>query len=415
MDELMVLLGSDGCSTDIVAMALKKLKKDYVMKYHQSAFTCIAKGKKEGWWKTYVFTEEGRKEVLRKTEDALVETLYDFYQNGSQSKKTLTQVFDLLEKYKSDNLNRSKQTVYVDRQRFAQISQALREADIQDITAEDIQKWLVKEFLAKKPKEDALRKMFQLFSQIFDYGVMKRFCQMNPMQFVSIRDYVRMCDLSVKDDEERQFSQEELAKLRKLAEMKKQNPRALMMLMAMETGMRAGELVALHKTDIKDEYIHVHRQQKRDKNEEGHEIIVELGYTKDERMHPHNGRWVPITEDCRKVMEWALELPGESEYLFHNQEGAMINKASYDRYLNRQCVKIGTKATNNHAFRIALNSRMIELGLSSADRALILGHAVQTNEQIYSVSDRRRLDVIRERLLMRNDPFTQIHSNFIAS
>ena len=333
-----------------------------------------------------------------------------------RSPRTLgTQVFDLLEKYKSDNLNRSKHTVYVDRQRFAQISQALREADIQDITAEDIQKWLVKEFLAKKPKEDALRKMFQLFSQIFDYGVMKRFCQMNPMQFVSIRDYVRMCDLSVKDDEERQFSQEELAKLRKLAEMKKQNPRALMMLMAMETGMRAGELVALHKTDIKDEYIHVHRQQKRDKNEEGHEIIVELGYTKDERMHPHNGRWVPITEDCRKVMEWALELPGESEYLFHNQEGAMINKASYDRYLNRQCVKIGTKATNNHAFRIALNSRMIELGLSSADRALILGHAVQTNEQIYSVSDRRRLDVIRERLLMRNDPFTQIHSNFIAS
>ena len=171
-----------------------------------------------------------------------------------------------------------------------------------------------------------------------------------------------------------------------------------MMLLAMETGMRAGELAALHKSDVKQDFIHVHRQQRRDHDHDGHEIIFEVGYTEDERMHPHNGREVPVTKASMRVIKEALKLPGESEYLFHDEDGEMINKASYDRYLHRQCVRLGTTAKNNHAFRIAFNSRLIELGFSSSDRALILGHAVQTNEAIYSVSDKRRLEGIRKRL-----------------
>jgi hypothetical protein len=68
------------------------------------------------------------------------------------------------------------------------------------------------------------------------------------------------------------------------------------------------------------------------------------------------------------------------------------------RYLNRVCEKLGCQATNNHAFRIAFNSRLIEMGFSSADRALILGHSVQTNETWYSKRDKRRLESIRSRV-----------------
>ena len=66
--------------------------------------------------------------------------------------------------------------------------------------------------------------------------------------------------------------------------------------------------------------------------------------------------------------------------------------------LRRACEKLGFDTKNNHAFRIAFNSTLIEKGLSSADRALILGHAVQTNEHHYSVSDRRRLEGIRQKM-----------------
>ena len=107
------------------------------------------------------------------------------------------------------------------------------------------------------------------------------------MRYVAVSDYLKNCDLTIKQDEERQFSEEEIERIRAYAEKNLENPRALMILMAIETGMRAGELAALHKEDVYEEFIHVHRQQIRETDTEGHEIIYEVGYTKDERMHPH--------------------------------------------------------------------------------------------------------------------------------
>ena len=136
---------------------------------------------------------------------------------------------------------------------------------------------------------------------------------------------------------------------------------------------------------------------------DGKEALEELPYTKDERMHPHDGRRVPMTDECREAVCLAMDLPGESEYLFHDPDGKPINKDSYNRYLARLCQRIGIKTTNNHAFRLAFNSRMIDLGFSSAERALILGHAVQTNETHYSVSDKRRLERLKTSIVKDRD------------
>ena len=54
-----------------------------------------------------------------------------------------------------------------------------------------------------------------------------------------------------------------------------------MALLAAETGMRLGELAALHKEDISDEFIHVHRQQIKSTDDEGHTYFYEVPYTKD--------------------------------------------------------------------------------------------------------------------------------------
>ena len=54
--------------------------------------------------------------------------------------------------------------------------------------------------------------------------------------------------------------------------------------------------------------------------------------------------------------------------------------------------------THNHAFRVAFNSKLIDLGLNARERALILGHAVETNERFYSKRDERTLESIASRL-----------------
>lgn len=48
---------------------------------------------------------------------------------------------------------------------------------------------------------------------------------------------------------------------------------------------------------------------------------------------------------------------------------------------------------------MAFNSRLIEMGFSASDRALILGHEVQTNEAHYSLTDKRRMEDIKNRLV----------------
>jgi len=51
-----------------------------------------------------------------------------------------------------------------------------------------------------------------------------------------------------------------------------------------------------------------------------------------------------------------------------------------------------------HSFRVARNSLLFAYGLAATDRALLLGHDVQTNERYYSVYDQRNLDEIRKKL-----------------
>ena len=60
--------------------------------------------------------------------------------------------------------------------------------------------------------------------------------------------------------------------------------------------------------------------------------------------------------------------------------------------------KYGITTTNNHAFRISLNNKFIQLGLSADERSLLLGHSVEVNERHYSKIDSRRLNIISEKL-----------------
>ena len=147
-----------------------------------------------------------------------------------------------------------------------------------------------------------------------------------------------------------------------------------------------------------------------------HKLFEELPFTKDEKKHPHGGRKVPILPECQKAITLAMALPGDSEYLFHDKQGKWITEDSYMQNLRKRCRRIVQRVlsnddvdeetkrviadipTNNHAFRVAFNSKLIDLGLNARERAYILGHAVETNERFYSKRDERDLESISSRL-----------------
>ena len=397
--DLVVLLQHGDLDNAAVSTMISRAKVNYVKTHHTQAITQLHSTNKykDGNFKTYVVVDGKRKEVIRKTEDELYQFLYDHYKKQEESNTSFESVFENLMSRKRNELGRSYNTIIDDRRYFSFLDETIRKKPIASITESDLRTWLVTSYMPTKPKESALRKMLQLLKQIFKYGMSQKLCFTNPADYILYDDYAKDCDLTKKSDEQRAFSQNESAALREDAFAHSENPRSLMRLLAIETGMRIGELAALLWSDIGEEYIHVHRQQILDRSS-GHQQFLDVEYTKDERKHPHGGRYIPRNAEIDQVLQLAKALPGSSDHVFHDKKGVPISKDTYAHHLRRACDKLGIETSNNHAFRVAHNSKLIEKGLSPADRAMLLGHAVQTNEHHYSVSDKRRLDEIKQKL-----------------
>lgn len=315
--------------------------------------------------------------------------------------------FRLLEcmDYKLNQLNRSTKTksayqsIY-----FRFVTEEFGDRPIAEITEDELLTYFNSRIKALCLKPTALRKTCQLITSVFEFAVKRKYVLSNAARCIDVTCYLKDCDLTFKTAEEKEFSEEELEIIITSVLEDKKNPRALMVLMAAYTGMRLAELPALQWSDIGSEYLHIHRQQIISEDPNGNREFLVVSYTKDERTHPHDGRYFPISDDIRKVLSFASEIPGDSDYVFHDPEkSGFILKDSCTLYLKRRCRRLGIKTTNNHAFRMSLNSRLIEAGLSSADRALLLGHAVETNERAYSHSDKRRLEKISACLLLQQE------------
>lgn len=399
-DDLMLILSWAG-NAEVLSAMLSAAKKDYVTKRHNYTISQIAKGTKAGKWKTYV--GKPRKEVVRNTEEELLEALYQYYKKQEEKPKTFREVTEAWFDYKVNNQNRSVNSINAYRDRLKNfLPESFWERKVQDVSEEEIEQLFVKQTRELHPRPDALRKSLQYVRAVFKFAVKKKWCLSNPTLTVELADLYAFCNLAKKSNEEKEFSEREIQLLRDDALRNKSNPRALMTLLAAETGMRCAELSALRWEDISDDFIHIHRQQVIEHNGKGNRKVYEVQYTKDERQHPHDGRWFPITDEIAEVLELAKALDGNSIYVFHSNN-QWVNKDGYAQYLKKHCRRLGISTTNNHAFRMSLNNRLMDEGYEPSQRALLLGHSIETNERHYSFSDKRTLSTIRERMVNKKE------------
>jgi hypothetical protein len=92
-----------------------------------------------------------------------------------------------------------------------------------------------------------------------------------------------------------------------------------------------------------------------------------------------------------------------SEYIFCTRENEWIKTDAYETFLRRMLKSLGLEVTNNHAFRMSLNSnKLIPLGLTPVERAQLLGHSVETNLKHYTYSMKDNLEHLRK-VLSEND------------
>ena len=393
--ELLQSLPLEG-SLDLDVPSIKALnlgiKESYVMHTHPYKIT----RQKTRRWKTYIRRPSGgRRAVERNNRDDLIEYLYQHYSEDDKKSAVLDTVFDEFLEYKRDVLSRSPETVERIRYTYRRfMTDDIRQRKMSSITEMELMKYIRLIVDTEHPKERALKSFLQMIHGLFRFGYDNHYTNSDVSKSIVAENYYKDCDCSKKEAGEKIFSPAEISLIRKAAEQKLPNPKAFMILLAIETGMRAGELCALHWDDISETDIHIHRQQLLRTRNGKREGFYEVPYTKDERRHPHGGRYFPLTARCRQLLDrLRVSCDKSCEYIF-SEDGEWIHKTSYELFLKRLCRNLGLSITNNHAFRMSLNSNvLIKAGLDAKTRATILGHSIATNESYYTYT---RRDEIQE-------------------
>ncbi len=122
-------------------------------------------------------------------------------------------------------------------------------------------------------------------------------------------------------------------------------------------------------------------------------------WTKDEKGVSRGGRKFPLTPAIIRILSEnqaaKSELKLNSEYVFCNRDNEWIKTDAYETFLRRMMTSLKMPVTNNHAFRMSLNSNVfIPLGIPETERAALLGHSVETNLKYYSFGRKNNLDYL---------------------
>lgn len=404
-----------------------KLKEDTVKKVHvtQSGNPRTISEKEDEDGRTYYFTKvKGKKQFRSYTYSGLINKLYDYYKTmvlPEETENTLACIFRrALDAYKAAS-NPSPNTVYKyekDFKRFLEGS-PFAQKNICQITALDIQTFTQAMVNKSHPKLKAFLGYIGLLNLIFRYArTIERLIPENPMDLVDFAPYKKSCDQTRPKSDDKILSSKEIERIREVCRNRIAKDayyvRGYMILLAIESGMRVGELCSLKWDDVKWDVfpnvkfegpcIHIHSQLLSNYDEKGKLHYTYVGWTKDEKGISRGGRYYPLTGKIRSILTALKENQKKvgaydpDGYVFLEND-KWITTISYEKCLKRMCRSLGYEVTNNHALRMSLNSNLfIPRGIPVTTRALWLGHSVEVNLNNYSYAEKKPLSEYTQKL-----------------
>lgn len=393
-----------------------KLKKEAVNKIHVTKNGTpkkISPFGTKGLYRTIVNKNEPP--IIGISEDVVYEKLFEYYGLTLSSTK-IKDIFKEALKERTITENLREDTVeryeYDYKRFFVTYSNSFPKMDVRDVTSKDLKAYTQKMVNELRPTLSAFKAYKGVLNLIFEYAYRNGLINRNPVEEIKNSTYNKSMAPTKTKPEEKIFSPDEI-ELIKATVIKRFSRRryndyfinGYAILFAIETGVRVGELCSLKWSDVKGNQIWIHSQQLHTRGKGwGY-----CSYTKNERMLPpeqRKGRCFPITKKIRAILDELKakqeKLGISSEYIFCNTDGDWIKASAYHSCLRTLCKGLFGKnceVTNNHAFRMSLNSNVfIPKGLPVTERARLLGHSVETNENRYSFAGKNNIDEIRELL-----------------
>lgn len=359
----------------------------------------IWKGK-DGNWRTYILGDDGKRILKKRSSQESIEELvvsyyteiekkrmedYSFrfyFQNWKQKQIMYGISNNTVTKYDSDYIRYFKDTDF-------------EKSDIRKITEEDITVFVTHKIKQLELSEKSGKSLYGYISGVFKHARINRIINENPCEYVDTKRFNRLYFRSHKSVDERVFSGDQLDLLMKQLEksyIEKPNyiP-AYAVELAIYTGMRIGEIVALKWENIRDDLKIIIICQSEKFDRVNREYKIESTKTGKERQFPISDKIECLLYRLKKV---ELQYGYLGEYVFQNENGK-IHSSSIAHCIRYKCIQAGIPEKSIHALRRTLNSKLRCAGVSGIIASSLMGHTEDVNSLNYTY-DISEMDYKRE-------------------
>lgn len=391
---------------DVMESGTEDMMKMILTKLHQYSI----KRSTDGRYITYVPDEtktNGRRQIRKKSKAELYRYLLSFYGVEDQDTKSRMSYSELFREWirykeqfvKATNKKRSLSPTTIRRYERDYDNYIkgtpLETVFIRRVTTPQLQ-IMIKDIIQRlELSEKCAGNLIGYIRQSFQYARRSGYIETDPAEMIDRALLLSMCRFSPpKDDSEQVLTIKELVALRdSVISHEKAYPDYMpdyAVELAILTGMRVGELSALHWSDIDKEYIHIDFSEHRlDYKDRSSTLVID---------EPKNGkhRRIQITEDISELLHRIkMNSPdGEKEFVFTKPDGARCTSHDISCAVSRRAQEAGIKRTSIHCIRRTVSS-LLNTILPQKAVAEMLGHTERVNEQHYNFSTAENAEKLR--------------------
>lgn len=390
-DEILIAYVKTGIISlgDVISLGKDEIMKRILKQVHKYSIT---PPKKPGdRWSTYVMVGNKRKLVTRNNQLDLENYLLDFYcPSISASKLSLENVFDEYLEYKNNFTkvaNKKKAISPTTVKRWQRDfdnyfrGTSFAKTKISQFTKKTLELFLLAIIKERQPKESFASNLLGYISQTFEYAYREGYIEENVFNLVDRKLLLAHTPTPEKQsDEERVLNVFEIRKLRNaIYEHLDRHPSYApdyAILLALETGMRVGEIVALEWSDIHDGYIYIDKMERRiDERGKGSYLVID-----EPKGLKH--RKFPITESIELLLERIKNNLGVSNRFIFNVNERRCTERAVEGAVSRRGKECGIDKASIHRIRRTVSSELNKR-LPRTAVCNLLGHNPETNVNHY--------------------------------
>ncbi len=385
-------------------------RREEILKRHNYS---IWHNEKEDVWYSYLPDQSkayGRRKIKRKRKRDLEDVICDYYLSDlsdpvAEEPKDLSveSMFYEFMRHKVNEVNSGTiKRMMADWSRFYEPEKEFVSIPVIRLTKINVDDFFNAVLEKHSLKKRAFYNMCGILKQTLEYAVDAEYIEKSPYRIKVNKKKFASSSKKPSDKEIFQADEKEMliAEMERRLKNNPSNTAPLAVMLDFELGTRKGEILAICKSDIVGNRIHIHRQLVEEFDTSDLDHIKSMGfhvvsYTKSE----DGDRWLPLTEKAKDIIRRIGMVNEEYDYQYKDflfvREGRCLTPDAIDTQIKRGCEYIGIPVKTMHKIRKTYASTLLHNGVNLSIVKDMLGHADESTtlkHYIYNIEGSEETD-----------------------